>query len=124
MKYNTTLRSATCFSQFVKTDSAVIAVNDISSIDCTRLKDLHISILTKQGLSYTATRINALELILQIRPSALEGIGLQAPKLAWCIHNLIAHPMMQILALFHFYSLAFWVHDITVPSQLTNKLKS
>lgn len=113
----------TRFSEFVKTDSAVIAVSEISSIDCSRLNELHVEVLTKQGVSFTATRLNALELILQTRPSALEGIGLKASKFSWFIHNLLAHPLMQLLAIFKLYKIAFWVHDITVPKNLQQKIK-
>jgi hypothetical protein len=31
------------------------------------------------------------------------------------IHNIIGHPVMQLLAFFGFYRAAFWVHDKTVP---------
>lgn len=36
-------------------------------------------------------------------------------KFMWAVHNLVGHPLMQILALFKFYDAAFWVHDVTVP---------
>jgi hypothetical protein len=33
----------------------------------------------------------------------------------WAIHNLFAHPLMQILAWFRLYKQAIWIHNITVP---------
>jgi len=106
---------------FLKTDNGVVAKSDISSIDTSRIEELYVCVTTKQGLSFTATNLNALELIMQTRPSALEGKRFKAAKFAWLIHNLIAHPVMQILALFKCYRLAFWVHDVTVPKNLKSK---
>lgn len=108
-------------SQFLKTDTAVVALDDISSIDCTRIEELIVIVVTKQGLSFEATNLNALELLMQTRPSALEGKRLKAAKFAWAIHNLFAHPIMQILAFFKLYRWAFWVHDVTVPKVLKVK---
>lgn len=110
-------------AQFLKTDTAVVALDDISSIDCSRIEELVVNVTTKQGLSFEATNLNAIELLMQTRPSALEGKRLKAAKFAWAIHNLFAHPVMQILAFFKLYTWAFWVHDVTVPKALTVKKK-
>lgn len=113
-------------SEFIKTDTAIIAVSDISSIDCARIEELVVIVITKQGLSYEATNLNAIELVLQTRPAALEGKrikGWKAAKFAWANHNLFAHPIMQILAFFSLYKWAFWVHDASVPKAYHKKEK-
>lgn len=108
-------------SQFLKTDSAIISLDDISSIDCSKIEELFVVVYTKQNQIYTATNLNALELVMQTRPSAFEGKRLKWAKFSWMTHNLLAHPLMQLAALFKFYKLAFWIHDITVPKPVGNK---
>lgn len=73
------------------------------------------TIITKTGKEYLATDLNALELMMQLRPSALEGKKLKYAKNVWLIHNFIGHPLMNIFAMLKFYKLAFWIHDVTVP---------
>ena len=113
--------SPSLVDKFLKTDDAIIARDDISSIDTSRIEELFVQVTTRQGLTFTATNLNALELVLQTRPSALEGKRLKAAKFSWAIHNLVAHPIMQILAFLKCYKLAFWVHDVTVPKNLQSK---
>lgn len=57
----------------------------------------------------------ALELVWTLKPSALEGKRFRWYKHAWAFHNLIAHPVMQLLAWCGLYTQAMWVHDATTP---------
>lgn len=102
--------------KFLKLDTKLIAIDDISSVDYSELESKYkITIVTKQGESAIATELNAIECLMQLKPSALEGKRLRWAKRVWYIHNLIGHPVMQILAMFGFYKQAFWIHDVTVP---------
>lgn len=58
---------------------------------------------------------DALDLVWRIKPGALEGKRLKFPKHSWAFHNLVAHPVMQLIAFFGFTKAAMWVHDKTVP---------
>lgn len=107
--------------QFLRTDTAIIAIEDISSIDCSKIEELIVSVKTKQGLTFEATNLNALELVMQTRPSIVEGKRLKAAKFAWVAHNLLAHPIMQILAFLKLYKWAFWIHEVTIPKGLKIK---
>lgn len=42
-------------------------------------------------------------------------VRLRLAKRAWLVHNLVGHPLMQLLALFGCYRKAFAVHEATVP---------
>lgn len=112
---------------FVKMDQSIINIEDISSIDLSHLEsDLKVIVRCKSGentspIEHIATNLNAIELLMQIRPSALEGRKLRWAKNKWILHNLVAHPVMQILALFKFYKLAIRVHDDTVPKPIGKK---
>lgn len=33
----------------------------------------------------------------------------------WLVHNVVAHPAMQILSMLRFSVYSAWVHDITLP---------
>lgn len=101
---------------FVKADNALISIADISSVDYSKIEtDFLLVLTTKQGKSFVATELNAIEVLMAINPAALEGKRLTWAKRVWYLHNLVGHPVMQILAMFGFYKAAFWVHDVTVP---------
>lgn len=37
-------------------------------------------------------------------------------RFKWAVHNLIGHPVMEILGWFGMYELGGWIHDATVPT--------
>lgn len=106
---------------FVKTDRDIVAIANIASIECAEVEQLKVFVRTYDGQVLIATDIHALELVMQTCPSMLEGKAFRAPKRAWLVHNLIAHPLMQILALMGFYKAAFRIHDATVPQGMKRK---
>lgn len=110
-------------TQFLKSGDIVFNKYDISHIDCSRIEDLIVIVKLRDGTTFTAEDIHAIELMMQIKPSSLEGKRLRWPKFVWLIHNLFGHPLTQILALFKLYKLAFWVHDVTVPKPIGKKEK-
>ncbi len=111
------------YHKFIKTDTAIIAVDDISDIDCSDLKNLNVLITTKQNKQYIATKLNAIELVYLVKPSSFEGLNLKWPKFVWFNHNVFAHPIMQILAVLNLYKFAFFIHDVTIPKPIGKKDK-
>jgi hypothetical protein len=64
----------------------------------------------------TVSGLPALEFVMAEAPHLLEGVpGARRGKWAWAAHNLIGHPLMQLLAFAGLRDLAFRVHDATVP---------
>ncbi len=58
----------------------------------------------------------AIDLAMRFGPHVLEGYPeFKFAKNAWAFHNLIAHPLMQILAFFGLTKLGLRVHDATIP---------
>lgn len=108
---------------FFKTGDFIFAKNEIAMIDCSKMENLEVEVTLKNGQKIMAYDIHALELVMQTRPSMLEGKRLAWPKFVWLFHNVIAHPLTQIFALLKMYKLAFWIHDVTVPKPLGKKLK-
>lgn len=110
-------------SQFLKSGDIVFNKYDISHIDCSDIENLIVKVTLRDGTNFIAQDIHAIELMMQIKPSALEGKRLRWPKFVWLIHNILGHPLTQILALLKLYKLAFWIHDVTVPKPIGKKEK-
>ena len=89
-----------------------------------RVEELIVTGQLKSGATFVATDIHAIELIMAVKPSVLEGRKLKWARHVWSFHNLVAHPLMQILAFMRFYNAAFWLHDVTVPKPIGKKEKA
>jgi hypothetical protein len=35
---------------------------------------------------------------------------------AWSLHNIVAHPLMEIVYLVGFERASNWIHDVTIPN--------
>lgn len=113
----------TRYTEFLKCDNAIVPLGSVASIDTARVEELVIVVVTVDGKSHQATDILAVELLMQTRPGAMEGKRLRWPRRAWVFHNLVGHPLMQLLALVGLYGLAMKVHDGTVPRPVGTKEK-
>lgn len=102
-------------SGFFKVGARAVAVAHVIQIDFEDIANLRATVTLVNGEVVVATDIDALELAMRVKPSVLESRRLVWPKWAWLVHNLIGHPVMQVLALMRCYKAAFWVHDATVP---------
>lgn len=100
---------------FVALDNSVIRLDTITSIKYVTEDQLSLIVTHSDGVD-TVTGFHAIELLWLIKPSALEGKWKHWHRHMWSVHNLIAHPIMQLLAYMRLYRWAIWVHDVTVPS--------
>lgn len=104
---------------YVQIGDKLVHISQIEGIDLSKLDDLVIKVFIKGfprwQRSYDVVGIQAIDLLMIIRPSVLESRRLRWKRHAWAFHNLIGHPLMQILAFFKKYYLAMAVHDFTVP---------
>lgn len=101
--------------KFVKNGTHLIAVDRIDWADYSRIEDL-VLLVGFQDQTIKIEGIDALESAMALRPSILEGKHLRWAKHRWLLHNMVGHPLMQLLALFRCYRAAFWIHDVTVPA--------
>ena len=101
-------------SDFVRAGDRVIRADTVEWVDFSRLDELRV-VIHHGGETSLAEGIHAIEALFILKPSALEGKRLKWKRRAWMFHNLVGHPLMQLLALFKFYRLAMAVHDKTVP---------
>lgn len=58
----------------------------------------------------------AVDVVMRLCPSAVEGRRFKFLKFHWAIHNLIGHPLMQVLSWLGLRSWGLKVHDATVPN--------
>jgi hypothetical protein len=89
-------------------------VDAITSVDCSRLETLEVTVHHRDGVD-VASGLDAIDVVMVTRPSALEGKRLRFVRHAWAVHNLVGHPLMQILVWLGARRLGLAVHDATVP---------
>lgn len=108
---------------FVKINNrTLVPISDIVEVDISELMSETVVVKLKDGSTEHVLGFFALELIWLLKPSLLEGnTGVRWNKHMWVIHNLFAHPLMQVLAFLGLYEQAIWIHDITVPKPVAFK---
>jgi hypothetical protein len=100
--------------RFIKNGTHLLPVARVTRVDYSRIEDL-VLIVEHDGVSTTFEGIDALETAMVLSPACLEGRRLSWARRAWLVHNLVGHPLMQILALLGKPQLGMFVHDATVP---------
>lgn len=103
------------YAEFAKAGTMVFRLDDVVSADFSRIEELHVLVVMRDGQRIEVRDIDAIDLAYLIKPSAVEGRRLAYARHAWAFHNLVAHPLMQVLAFFKFYKLAMRIHDGTAP---------
>lgn len=101
----------------VMTDNSIIRLERITGLDlCEFEKYGHIWIWGGDISQSIVSGFKAQELIWLMKPGYLEGLSkIKYHKYAWAIHNLIAHPLLQLLAFVGLTKWGMWIHDQTVP---------
>jgi hypothetical protein len=100
--------------EFLLAGPRLIRLGAIRWVDFSEIERLRIVVHHDEGAD-TVAGIQAIEALMLLKPSALENRRLRWKKGAWILHNLVGHPLMQILAFFRLYRLAMKAHDGTVP---------
>lgn len=105
---------------FLKVETGLINPEEIVFVDTSMFESkLEIHLWTKHHKVFTLRGVPAIEALMQLKPSALEGrYRLRYQRHRWVLHNLVGHPLMQILSFFRLHKLALEVHDRTCPKPL------
>jgi hypothetical protein len=108
---------------FIHGANTIINSNSISHIDCeSYFKDGSIGLVySKKDEVLMVSGAEATDIIMRLCPSFLEGKPVKYVKRAWMIHNLVGHPLMQVLSFLGMKELAFKVHDVTIPIPLKRR---
>lgn len=108
---------------FIKAGENLIQIRVIERANISAIENGVVEIIYDGGKKVRAEGFDALEAVMMLNPSALEGRRLRWIKNAWAMHNLVAHPLMQILIWIGLRRQAMWLHDITVPRPQGQKHK-
>ena len=113
---------------FIASDSGLISIETITYVDIDHLADNGYIDVTHGGQCSRITGFFAIEAVMMLKPSALEGRRLRWQKNVWFVHNVVAHPLMQFVALAadlvrpfsailskRMQKTAMNIHDLTVP---------
>ena len=102
---------------FVKINQKLVNSKHLREIDCSRLES-HVEVDVYYFYEQKPDTIAgqpAVDLLMQLNPSIIEGKRLKFIRHAWAFHNLFAHPVLQILSWARLTKLGMKVHDKTVP---------
>ena len=107
-------------SSFVNLGPDRVALEyDIKELDTSRLEShFEVTVKLRSGERVVLQGQRALDAVMAVKPSAVEGKNLRFARHAWAFHNLVAHPVLQILAWLGRPDLGFKIHDATVPRPL------
>jgi hypothetical protein len=101
-------------SSFIRAGMRVINVDAVTSVDCSRIEELVVTVHHRDGVEEVLGG-DAIDVVMALRPSALEGKRLRWVRNAWAVHNLVGHPLLQIFVWVGQRRLGLAIHDATVP---------
>jgi hypothetical protein len=101
--------------KFIKVDKNIYNVDTVASIDAEHIEQLRLTLHFLSGTEVVVEGLEAIEVIMTVKPSFFEGKRLKFPKRMWIMHNLIAHPLMQVLSLVGLRRQGLWLHEVTIP---------
>lgn len=102
---------------FVKAGDAVIDTTEIRRIDCERLvHDGWVLVEYVSGRTERFRGADAIDIVMRTCPSFFEGRRMRWIRHSWAIHNIVGHPVMQILTWLGRPDLGLKVHDATIPT--------
>lgn len=101
--------------EFIKAGNLIIPCKAIEHIDLTRLEEGVLRLTHSGGQVAETHDFDTFEILMLLHPAGLEGRRLRWAKNAWAFHNLVAHPLMQVMVWLGFKKQAIRLHDVTVP---------
>ena len=104
---------------FLHFNGQIHNVDQIKSVDCIRFAETGEITVHLVFSSEIVRSQEAVNVIMELCPSVMEGKEAKYARHAWAIHNLIGHPLMQIFASLHLPHLGIKIHDATVPNPIT-----
>jgi hypothetical protein len=101
----------------IRVGEAVVLRDDIRLIDLTRLEELHVDVYTAtEEEPFILDGADTVDLLMRLCPGVFEGKRFRFVRHSWAIHNLIAHPLMQVFTWLGKRRFGLWLHDATIPT--------
>ncbi len=108
---------------WIQTDTSLLSEFDIKTVDLSTIQDQRVTITTFDDEEHVLTGFRAIEAVFMIKPGAFEGNPyLKWKKNAWAYHNLIVHPIMQIMVWLGMKKNAILFHDRQSPKPIGYRL--
>ena len=107
---------------WVLAPDCIISPEDVTFVDTSDLENLRVTVCHRD-METVVEGIQAIEIVMVFKPSALENRRLRWIKHSWAVHNLVGHPMMQVFAWAGMYKTAMKIHDVTVPRPVGKREK-
>jgi hypothetical protein len=98
----------------VQAGDELIPIHLITGVNIADLADQRIIIKTAEG-EFVSEGFHAIEALMVLKPSAMEGRRLRWRRNAWAWHNLVVHPVLQIMVWMGFKRQAVAFHDRFSP---------
>jgi hypothetical protein len=106
---------------FAHYNSKIVNTHIIDNVTCDDFVKYNVvHVHYRNGEMEAVTGAEAVNLIMLLCPTVLEGVRAKHIKHSWAVHNLFGHPLMQIFTWLHLTKLALWIHDTTVPEPLSD----
>ena len=99
---------------FIRAGDRLLPVAGVRYVDCSKLTNHKIVVEHGEG-TFILVGADAIDAVMLLKPSAFEGRRLRWVKHAWSAHNMLGHPLMQVLAWLGRPRLGVWVHEVTTP---------
>ena len=101
---------------FIHANNKIINTKFILLVDYENLPTLgFVRIYYEDTSSESVEGAEAVDIVMRLCPAALEGKRMKHLKHSWAVHNLIGHPLMQLLSWLGFTKLGLRIHDKTIP---------
>lgn len=99
----------------LKVGNLLIPIGQVRHVSIDRIEQQIATVETLDGKVHDAMGFDAIEIVMQLKPSAIEGRRLKWRKGAWRFHNWVGHPLMDLLAMMGYKKAAIRWHDHTTP---------
>lgn len=100
---------------FIRAGKMLLNADGVQTIDCSSLEEGVIILHHERDGAIVLRGIEAIDAIMTLKPSAIEGRRMRFIRHHWAFHNLFAHPLLQICAWLGLPQLGFKIHDATTP---------
>ncbi len=103
---------------FIRLGETLVPLSRVVEIDASRLaSDGQLTVkLEGQARSVAVSGGQAVDLVMRFDPSFFEGRRFRFVRSSWAFHNLVAHPLLQLLAWAGHTRAGLLVHDATIPT--------
>jgi hypothetical protein len=103
-------------ASFLTVNDRIINLASIDTIDCSMLETKGtVSVQLKNGVLLELRGAHAIDIVMRAAPGYVEGKRFKWVRHGWAVHNLIGHPLLQVLAWVGLLKIGLLIHDLTIP---------